>query len=262
MNLSLLYFHFIGTVNTGAFDNLLELSLIARLENLWFHVDGAFGSLVVLDPKRRYLVSGIEKADSLAFDFHKWFHCQFDAGCVLIRDVSHLYSTFSLNPSYLNSLERGCSGYRPWFSDQGPELSRTFRALRVWFTLKEHGTTKIGEKIADNCQQAQYLVSLLEKHRFIRIIRPVSLNIVNFRIEPEKYADTESQVVDTFNEELVADMQLSGIAVISATRIREQIYIRVAIISHRCTFNDFDVFVKCLLDLYQVRLQNVSFKTN
>ncbi|CAF4662167.1 unnamed protein product [Rotaria sp. Silwood1] len=247
-----------GTVNTGAFDNLLELSSIAHSEHIWLHIDGAFGSLVVLDPNRRHLVAGIDQADSLAFDFHKWLHCQYDAGCVLIRDVSHLNSTFSLNQSYLASSERGCSGYKPWFSDHGPELSRTFRALRVWFTLKEHGTVKIGQKIADNCQQAQYLASLLEKHSFIRIIRPISLNIVNFRLEPKEFADADSYVVDVFNNELVADIQLSGIAVVSTTNIHKQIYIRVAIISHRSTLEDFDIFVKCLLDLHQARLRTSS----
>jgi glutamate/tyrosine decarboxylase-like PLP-dependent enzyme len=252
--------HILGTINTGAFDDLLALASIAHSENIWFHVDGAFGSLVVLDDNRRQLISGIDQADSLAFDFHKWLHCQYDAGCVLIRDVSHLESTFSMKQSYLGPSERGCSGDKPWFSGHGPEISRSFRALRVWFTLKEHGTVKLGQKIAENCQQAQYLVSLLEKHTFIRILRPVSLNIVNFRIEPDELDDTDSHLVDVFNNELVADIQLSGIAVVSSTRIREQVYIRAAIISHRSTLDDFDTFVKSLLDLCHVRLQTYSMK--
>ena len=107
----------------------------------------------------------------------------------------------------------------------GPELSRTFHALRIWFTLKEHGTLKLGRKISENCQQAQYLVSLLEKYSFVRIVRPVSLNIVNFRLEPKQFIGVDSYLVDIFNNELVADIQLSGTAVVSPTRIHEQLYL-------------------------------------
>ncbi len=250
-------------MNTGAFDNLVELSLIARTENLWFHVDGAFGSLVILDPERRHLVRGIEQADSLAFDFHKWLHCPYDAGCALIRDGIDLFSTFSVHQSYLANTERGCAGDKPWFCDLGIELSRPFRALKVWITLKEHGTIKLGQKIADNCQQAQYLVSLLEKYKhFIRIIRPVTLNIVNFRLEPEELDKSNPEFIDKFNNELIADVQLSGIAVATTTRIYGRLYIRACIISHRSILEDFDIFVDNLLKLYRIRLQNLNQLTN
>ena len=249
----------LGTVNTGAFDNLAQLALIARAENLWFHVDGAFGSLVVLDPKRRYLMQGVEEADSLAFDFHKWLHCPYAAGCALIRHGHELLSTFSVHQSYLANAERGCAGDKPWYCDLGFELSRPFRALKVWMTLKEHGTRKFGQKIADNCEQAQYLASLLEKHQsFIRVIRPVSLNIVNFRVELEALPE----VVDEFNNELLADIQLSGIAVPSVTRIFGRVYIRVCIVSHRTVMEDFDIFVNNLLSLYRTRLEHLNHTAN
>lgn len=225
---------------------------------MWFHVDGAFGSLVILDPQRRHLVQGIEHADSLAFDFHKWLHCPYDAGCVLIRDGTHLLSTFSVHQSYLVTAERGCAGDEPWYCELGTELSRPFRALKVWFTLKEHGTTKLGQKIAENCEQAQYLASLLEKYQdFIRVIRPVTLNIVNFRVEPEELDKSNVELIDTFNNELLADIQISGIAVASTTRIHGKLYIRVCIVSHRSILEDFDIFVNNLLKLYRIRLQNL-----
>ncbi|CAF2371648.1 unnamed protein product [Rotaria sp. Silwood2] len=252
-----------GTVNTGAFDNLVELSLIARKENMWFHIDGAFGGLVVLDPERRHLVQGIEHADSLAFDFHKWLHCPYDAGCVLIRDGTHLLSTFSVHQSYLANTERGCAGDKPWYCDLGTELSRPFRALKVWFTLKEHGTIKLGQKIADNCRQAQYLASLLGKYEdFIRISYPITLNIVNFRLEPKELDTSNTELIDVFNNELLADIQLSGIAVASTTRIYGQLYIRVCIVSHRCILEDFDIFVDNLLKFSRIRLQSLNQSTN
>ncbi len=259
----MLFLIILGTVNTGAFDNLLELSSIAHAENIWFHVDGAFGSLVILDSERRHLVDGIEQADSLAFDFHKWLHCPYAAGCALVRDGMDLISTFSVHQSYLANAERGCAGDKPWFCELGIELSRPFRALKVWMTLKEHGIRKLGQKIADNCQQAQYLASLLEKYpHFIRIIRPVTLNIVNFRIEPEEFDKSHVVYIDEFNNELLADVQLSGIAVASTTRISGRLYIRVCIISHRSILEDFDIFVNNLLSLYRIRLQNLNQATN
>jgi glutamate/tyrosine decarboxylase-like PLP-dependent enzyme len=135
----------------------------------------------------------------------------------------------------------------------GPELSRSFRALKVWFTLKEHGTIKLGQKISDNCEQAQYLVSLLEKHeQIIRIIRPVSLNIVNFRFEP---LELDNELIDMFNSELVKDIEKCGIVLPSSTRIQNRIYIRVCIVSHRTIYQDFHLFMDILFDLYRIRIQ-------
>jgi len=198
----------------------------------------------------------------LAFDFHKWLHCPYDAGCVLIRDGTDLLSTFSVHQSYLAHTERGCAGDKPWFCDLGTELSRSFRALKVWFTLKEHGTIKLGQKIADNCQQAQYLASSLEKYEyFIRIIRPVTLNIVNFRLEPKELDKYDDRFIDVFNNELLSDIQISGVAVASTTRIYGRLYIRVCIVSHRSTLEDFDIFVDNLLSLYHIRLANLNQPT-
>ncbi|CAF2732089.1 unnamed protein product [Rotaria sp. Silwood2] len=228
---------------------------------MWLHVDGAFGSLVILDPKRRHLVSGIDQSDSLAFDFHKWLHVPYESGCVLVRDPNLLLQTFSANQSYLLKFERGITGDAPWPNSLGPEMSRSFRALKVWFTLKEHGMKKLGEKIAENCEQAQYLVSLLEKHNsFVRIARPVVLSIVNFRFEPNELSKANPEVIDDFNNELMADIQVSGVAAPSTTRIAQRLYIRVAITSHRCNLQDFDLFVETLMKFYHSRLRSIGDK--
>ncbi|CAM2712880.1 unnamed protein product [Rotaria socialis] len=232
--------YLIGTVNTGAFDNLEEISLIARAENIWFHVDGAFGSFSILDPQRRHLVAGIDQADSLAFDFHKWLHCPYDAGCVLVRDYTCLESIFSTTPPYLSKPDQYSGDNRHWFFNLGLEIPRSFRALKVWFTVKEHGIVKLGQKIADNCEQAQYLLSLLEKHEHvIHIIRPVSLNIVNIRFEPNEFNKTDNELNDMFNNQLLADIHASGIAFPSSTVIQNRFYIRVCIVSHRRKINIF-----------------------
>ena len=251
--------HFVGTVNTGAFDDLLELASVARAQDVWLHIDGAFGSLIILDPARRHLVNGIDQADSLAFDFHKWLHCPYDAGCVLVRDSTFLQSEFSANQPCLARTQKGCANGVLPFCDLGLELSRPFRALKVWFTLREHGTIKLGQKIADNCEQAQYLASLLKKHEpNIRVYRPVSLNIVNFRLEPAVLDKTDHVQIDQFNNDIVEDMQRSGVAVASTTRIRSRLYIRVCIVSHRSVHADFDLFVATLLNLSQIRLEKMQ----
>jgi glutamate/tyrosine decarboxylase-like PLP-dependent enzyme len=222
---------------------------------MWLHVDGAFGSLIILDPKRRQYVAGIDQVDSLAFDFHKWLHCPYDVGCVLVRDALHLESTFGHPQAYLKVTEKGGRGNEPKFCDMGPELTRSFRALKVWLTLKEHGILKFGQKIAENCEQAQYLISLLEKHKnIIHILRPVSLNIVNFRFEPEHHKD-DPELVDTLNSDLVTEIQISGLALPSTTRMQNRLYIRVCIVSHRCTNKDFDIFVDTLFKLYQEKIK-------
>ncbi len=247
-------FLFAGTVSTGAFDNLSSISTVAKENNIWFHVDGAFGSFVVLDPSRRYLIDGLSEADSLAFDFHKWLHAPYAAGCVLIRQINKLQDTFSSPRNYLVSNQRGFSGDNPWFCEMGIELSRPCRALKVWFTIKEHGIRRLGQSIAENCNQANYLANLLSNYDFIRVFTPVSLNIVNFRVQPNQLKDENPSIIDKFNDELVNDLQEQGIAIPSTTRLNNLLYIRICITNHRTTFEDFHLLVNAIIQLSQSRI--------
>lgn len=215
--------------------------------------------MIILDPARRHLVAGIENADSLAFDFHKWLHCPYDAGCVLIRDGRHLLSTFSVHQSYLANAERGCAGDKPWFCDLGIDFSRSFRALKVWCTLKQHGFVKLGKKIADNCEQAVYLESLLEKYSdIIRVVRPVTLNIVNFRFESvDLKSRLSDEEIDQLNSDVLADLQESGEAVASTTKFNGRLFIRVCINSHRTIFEDCLIFVESIVAFYRARMNVV-----
>jgi aromatic-L-amino-acid decarboxylase len=247
-----------GTVTTGAFDDLVALGTVARENNIWFHVDGAFGSFVVLDPKRRHLVDGLSKADSLAFDFHKWLHAPYAAGCVLLREIAMLHATFSSPRNYLVGTKRGFAGDNPWFCEMGIELSRPCRALKVWFNIKEHGMVRLGQSIAANCDQAQYLADLLSKHDFIRVFTPISLNIVNFRLEPHELKDVDPETIDIFNDEIVNDLQEQGIAVPSTARLHDRLHIRVCITNHRSTLADFDLFVNATIDLCKSRVASMN----
>jgi glutamate/tyrosine decarboxylase-like PLP-dependent enzyme len=226
-----------GTVATGAFDDIGRIADLCAGERLWLHVDGAFGGLVKLAPALAPLAGGIERADSLAFDFHKWLHVPYDAGCVLVRDGERLREAFGGRPDYLANVG-GLSAGEPWPADLGLELSRGFRALKVWWTIKEQGLDRLARAIARNCAQAQRLADLLRANPHVEIAAPVSLNIVCCRyVAP----GLEGPALDDLNAALVVAMQMRGTAVTSTARIRGRLCIRVCITNHRSRDADFDL---------------------
>ena len=170
-----------GTVNTGAIDDLLVLAELCRAQGLWFHVDAAFGGLALLVPALAPRLAGIERADSLAFDFHKWLHVPYEAGCVLVRDAAAHRAAFALRPDYLAPAERGLAGGNPWFCEYGVDLSRGLRALKIWFTLQTFGLDRLGAAIRHNCEKACYLGRRVEETPELELLAPVSLNIACFR---------------------------------------------------------------------------------
>ncbi|MEX2519833.1 MAG: pyridoxal-dependent decarboxylase [Paracoccaceae bacterium] len=228
-----------ATVNTAATDDLSALADICAEEGLWFHVDGAFGAVAALSERLKPRLAGIERADSIAFDFHKWMHVQYDAGCVLVRDGASHLGAFAHGADYLSGMPRGLGAAKPWFSDYGVELSRGFRALKVWFTLKEHGLRRLGEKVEDNVAQAAHLGRLVDAAHDLERLAPVSLNIVCFRYAPDGFDGD----LDALNREIVMDLQESGIAAPSTTMIRGRAAIRVNITNHRTRLADMDILV-------------------
>ncbi|MEL7112974.1 MAG: pyridoxal-dependent decarboxylase [Pseudomonadota bacterium] len=227
-----------GTVNTGAIDDLAQLATIALDEKLWFHVDGAFGASGITSEAVAPRLRGIEQADSLAFDFHKWMHVNYDAGCVLIRDQDLHRRAFANRPDYLAANGRALAGGDPWPVDFGPELSRGFRALKVWAHFLEHGTQKIGDMITKNCEQASYLGTLVERNSNLELLAPVSLNICCFRFISDRMNE---QQLDDLNAEIVAELQLRGIAAPSTTRLDGRLAIRVNLTNHRTQLTDIDM---------------------
>ena len=234
-----------GSVNTGAVDDLETLASVCADEKLWFHVDGAFGALCILSDRLRYQIKGIERADSIAFDFHKWMFVQYDAGCILVRNGDLHRASFSTRPPYLKHLQRGLAGGQDWPCEFGPELSRGFRALKIWFAMKEHGTHKLGQMIEQNCAQAQYLADRINREPELELMAPVKLNVVCFRFRPQGFEPLE---IDEINEDVVADIQEAGIAAPSSTRIHGSVAIRVAISNHRSRRPDFDILVDAVLE--------------
>jgi aromatic-L-amino-acid/L-tryptophan decarboxylase len=233
-----------GTVNTGAFDDLDELAKLCAAEKIWFHVDGAFGGLCALSADLKPRLKGIERADSIAFDFHKWMHVPYDAGCVLIRHADLHRAAFLMRPPYLGELPRGLAGGADWPCDFGPELSRGFRALKVWFAIKHHGTTRFGQLIEQNCAQARYLAEQIAHQPELELLAPVSLNIVCFRY---RTSGRDDKALDDLNAELVQDLHESGIAAPSTTNVRGHLAIRVNITNHRSRRADFEVLLSAVL---------------
>jgi len=235
-----------GSVNVASIDPLDELADIADEYNLWFHIDGAFGALAVLSDTLKPLVKGIERASSLAFDFHKWMHVNYDAGFVLVRDGQDQLRAFSERPEYLEGATRGLAAGNPWFCEYGPELSRGFRALKVWFHMSHFGLDRIGEKIADNCNQARYLAELVDQSDHLTRLAPVGLNITCFRFENP---DLDAEALDRLNQLIVVELQERGLAAPSTTRVNGRLAIRVNITNHRTQKSDLDALVRDVTDL-------------
>ncbi len=229
-----------GTVATGAIDDLPALADLAAQEGLWFHVDGAFGALAALAPSLRPLVAGMERADSLAFDLHKWMSLPFDVGCVLVRDEAAHRRAFTLTPDYLSHGTRGPSSGDVWFSDYGLELSRPFRALKVWLSLKAHGADTFGRLIEQNVAQARYLADLVDAAPDLELLAPVALNVVCFRFVADVPEPTD---LDRINAELLLRLQESGLALPSNITVGGRVGMRVANVNHRSRREDFDLLV-------------------
>ncbi len=233
-----------GSVNLGAIDDLAGLADIAANKGLWFHVDGAFGATAILSDRVRPRLKGMERADSLAFDFHKWLHVNYDAGCVLIRDRDAHLRAFSERPDYLAPSARGLAAGNPWPVDFGPELSRGFRALKIWAHLLEHGTDKLGAAITRNVEQAAWLGAKIDDTPGLELLAPATLNIVCFRYTADGTADP-----DALNEAIVIALQESGTAAPSTTRINGKLAIRVNLTNHRTTRPDLDLLLSEVLRL-------------
>jgi glutamate/tyrosine decarboxylase-like PLP-dependent enzyme len=230
-----------GTVNTGAIDPLDTLADLCAAEDLWLHVDGAFGAIAALAPSLQPLLNGMERADSLAFDLHKWLHVPYDAGCILIRSRSaHQEASFASIASYLAPLERGPAAGSVDFSQLGPELSRGFRSFKVWMSFLEHGVEKFGRLALQNVEQARYLAGLIETSPDMALLAPVPLNVVCFRYVVPGWSEDR---LNTLNRELLLRLQEEGTAVPSSTVLRGRFAIRCAITNHRTLRSDLHVLV-------------------
>jgi aromatic-L-amino-acid/L-tryptophan decarboxylase len=234
-----------GTVNTGAIDDLQALADLSARENLWFHVDGCIGALLAIAPDNAHRVRGLERADSVALDPHKWLHAPFEVGCVLVRDAAAHRASFSVAQEYLEKTPRGLASGE-WLYEYGLQTSRGFRALKVWMALKEHGVEKFGRLIDQNIAQGHYLDGLIASEQLLERVALTTINIVCFRYHPP---GLDEVALKCLNVEIMLRLQEGGVAAISDTTVHGKHCLRVAINNHRTRRSDLDLLVREVLRL-------------
>ena len=236
----------IGTVNTGAIDPLEKIFWICCKENLWLHVDGAFGALLKLLPEYDEQLMFLGFADSIAFDLHKWMYMPYEAGVVLVNDGKKHKASFELQPDYIMNLERGLSAGPENISNFGIDLSRNFKALKVWMLLKEQGIEKYSRLIRQNLEQARFLEEKIKSTDHLQLMAPVATNIVCFRYVEPGISDDD---LNDLNKEVLMQLHEAGIAAPSYTRLKGNFAIRVAIANHRSVKKDFELLVDSVLSI-------------
>ena len=229
-----------GTTNSGALDDLVTIGEICRQEGLWFHVDGCIGAFLRLSAAHRGKVAGIEQADSVALDPHKWLHAPFEAGCVVVRNATAHFDAFQSHGAYLEGQSRALLN-APFLSDHGFELTRGFKALKIWMSIREKGLDFFGRLIDQNIAQARHLATRIDEHPRLELVAPLSMNIVCFRYLPR------STQAEDVNREIMLRLQESGMAVISDTTIRGRYCLRAALTNHRTRTEDIEQLVEDVL---------------
>ncbi|GBC86021.1 L-2,4-diaminobutyrate decarboxylase [bacterium HR12] len=230
-----------GTVSTGAVDPLGEIADLCEREGLWFHVDAAYGGPAMLAPDLRPLFDGIERADSIAFDPHKWLSTPLTGGCVLLRDASLLPASFDADPAYVRQdreLTRAGVDLGRW----GPQFSRGFWALKVWVSLLAHGRAAYARRISHDAELARYLGRRVVEHPAFELACPVGLSICCFRYAPPDLPEGPGRdaYLDRMNERLMTEIQLDGRAFISNAVLDGRFFLRVCIVNFRTEAEDLD----------------------
>lgn len=215
-----------GTTNTGAIDPLGELSDVAGTEKMWLHIDGAFGAAAILSERGRALLRGIERADSISLDPHKWLFQSFECGCVLVRDVAHLRSAFQIKPDYLRDVHRNPDEFNP--GDHGVQLTRSFRALKVWLSLQAFGLSAFRDAITRGFELAEIAERELRARKGWEILSPAQMATVCFR-----FGDN-----DELQTQLVDAMMRDGYALLTSTTVRNVVSLRLCTINPRTTEQD------------------------
>ncbi len=224
-----------GTTNTGTVDPLDEIADICEAENIWMHVDGAYGGAAILSKKGKRMLRGIERADSLTVDPHKWFFQPYEIGCLLVKDASWLSSTFSEKPEYLRDIEGNESEIN--FYDYGVQLTRRLRALKFYMSIKTYGLEAFRKAITYNIDLTEQAEDYLRKSRVWEVVSPATLALINFRYNPinKQYSEEE---IDKINQQISKKVMDSREAVFVTTVLNKQVVLRMCLINPRTTLDD------------------------
>ena len=231
-----------GTVNTGAVDPLAEIREIADRFQLWMHVDGSYGAFAVLAKSARKFFAGLERADSIALDPHKWLYLPVDVGCVIYRAPEIARAAFAHEAEYTRIIgEKADEAFAFW--DYGPELSRRFRALKVWMLLKGVGLDSLGEAIESNLACARYLESMVRASDDFEMVAPVELSIFCLRHVPVQLRNKSPQAIDAFNERLLIALQRDGSSYLSNATLAGRFALRGCVLNYRTTLRDMEILL-------------------
>jgi glutamate/tyrosine decarboxylase-like PLP-dependent enzyme len=248
----------VGSINVGAVDPLQDIARICRERGLWFHADGACGALGAMLPEKKSLFKGLEEADSVTLDPHKWLYIPYECGCVLVRDPEKLRRAFSLTAPYLRgTLPTEYTGLD--YLEYGPQMSRGFRALKVWMSLKHFGVEGYRTLLRQNVRCVEYLDKLVRESVDFEVFHEPTLLIYSFRYAPEALrrkavesnaaADETSTYLDRLNQRIADEIQLSGVAFIMTSKVRDRVVLRLSVCSHRTTFSDIDLVFAKIVEL-------------
>ena len=222
-----------GTTNTGAVDPLHDIADFCERERIWFHVDAAYGGFAVLTDEGKGMLSGIERADSITLDPHKWLFVPFECGCLMAKDPATLTSAFRIWPEYLKDVEPGEEEVT--FADRGVQLTRYSRAMKIWTSVKYFGTDIISSAIGDAMNRARLLESLVRNSADFEILSPAQFGIVCFRACP---AGVDQDELDALNERINSRIVSKGKFLISSTRLNERFSLRMCTLGFRTTEDD------------------------
>lgn len=236
-----------GATNTGIVDPLPELTEVARSRGAWFHVDAAYGGFAALTPRGRALLRGVGGADSVTLDPHKWLFQPYEAGCLLVRDTEDLTRAFRVLAEYLQDTELGLEHVN--FGDRGVQLTRSFRALKVWMTVQVHGRRVLAEAVETAMALADHAAARIREAPALEVMGEPSMSIVCFRVTSPEDRPLEPEALDAWNEAIQNRVVEEGTAMISSTRIRGRFALRFCILNHRTTRTDVDAVLDRIVEL-------------
>jgi aromatic-L-amino-acid decarboxylase len=233
-----------GTTNSGAIDPLPELADYCQQQDLWLHADGAYGAAAVFCERGKQMLAGLERVDSLALDPHKWLFQPYEIGCVLVRDASWLQQTFRILPEYLVDIE-GREGEIN-FCDYGIQLSRGFRALKLWMSFKVFGASAFRTALDRGFELAELVEAIVNKTPGWEVVTPAQLGVVTFRYAPQGLA---ADRLDALNRAIIEAVTADGFAMISSTVLKQQTVLRMCTINPRTTETDIRAFFQRLIQM-------------
>ena len=239
-----------GATNSGAVDPLAEIAEIAGENALWSHVDAAYGGFAALTDRGRKLLAGIERADSVVLDPHKWFYCPFEAGCAIVRNSRLMRETFRILPEYMADVAREEQEVN--FCDYGVQLTRSFRALKVWMGVKTYGAKRLREVIDQCLDLAQYAAQLCERSRCLELVTSPQLGVFTFRYVPRNFRKTgpgAEEFLDRLNQDLVARILSSRKLMLSSTRLGARHVLRFCVLNHRTRKEDVQEALRLIEEL-------------